>query len=232
MTCTSCGRAARAVVRTITEALPPGSQLALASRGGTEFPMARLRAQRGSLELGPEDLAMTPSEAAALLAATGIEADPRDLATLARRSEGWPAALYLGALSLGRGSDDRFLTEYVREELLEDTSPARLEFLTRTSVLERLTAPLCDAVLQRDDSAAELDALTRSNVPLETLDRGAGAFRYNALFAEVLRSAPATVPGLEASLHRAPAPGWSARTITSRPCATPSVPTTCRGPRG
>ena len=108
--------------------------------------MARLRAQRGSLELGPEDLAMTPSEAAALLAATGIEADPRDLASLARRSEGWPAALPLGALSLGRGSDDRFLTEYVREELLKDASPARLEFLTRTSVLERLFATPCSSV--------------------------------------------------------------------------------------
>ncbi|HEX2414666.1 MAG TPA: LuxR C-terminal-related transcriptional regulator [Thermoleophilaceae bacterium] len=196
-------RAARAVVRTITQALPPGSQLALASRGGAELPTARLRAQRGSVELGLEDLAMTPSEAAALLAATGIEADPRDLATLARRSEGWPAALYLGALSLGRGSDDRFLTEYVREELLQDTSPARLGFLRRTSVLERLTAPLCDAVLQRDDSAGELDALTRANVPLETLDRGAGAFRYNARFAEVLRSELRRLePGREASLHR------------------------------
>jgi LuxR family maltose regulon positive regulatory protein len=189
-------RAAQSVVRTISEALPPGSQLALASRGGTALPVARLRAQRRSLELGLEDLTMTRSEALALLTAAGLDAGAQDVAELMQRTEGWPAALYVAATS----PDDRFIIEYVREELLANLSPAHLEFLTGTSMLERLTPSLCDAVLERHDSAAELEALTQANVPLH---RGAGALRYNAVFAEVLRSQLHLLePGREASLNR------------------------------
>jgi LuxR family transcriptional regulator, maltose regulon positive regulatory protein len=189
-------RPARAVVRALRAALPPGAQLALASRSPAELPIGRLRAQGDSIEVGADDLAMTRSEAAALLAAAGLEAGAEDLSALIRRTGGWPAALHLAALSLaGEGSaaveafagDDRFVSEYVRQELLDEVSPSQLEFMMGTSVLEQLTAPLCDAVLKRDDSAGVLETLAQANVPLVALDRSGTGFRYNALFADVLR---------------------------------------------
>ncbi len=205
-------RPARAVVRALRAALPPGAQLVMASRGRADLPIGRLRAQGDSIELGTEDLAMTRSEAAALLAAAGLETGAKDLSALARRTGGWPAALYLAALSLaGQGSasveafggDDRFVSEYVREELLDGVSPSQLEFMMRTSVLEQLTAPLCDAVLQRDDSAGVLETLAQANVPLVALDRSGTAYRYNALFADVLRGElQRREPEREACLNR------------------------------
>ena len=196
-------RAAQSVVRTISETLPPGSQLALSSRGGAELPVARLRAQRRSLELGQEDLRMTRSEAVALLAAAGLDTAAQDVSELMQRTDGWPAALYLSALAPDRRWDDPLVVEYVRDELLANESPARLEFLMGTSVLQHLTPSLCDAVLHRDDSAAQLEALTRANVPIERLDRRAGTLRYNALFAEVLRSElRRREPGRESSVNR------------------------------
>ena len=191
--------AARRAVIAIGQALPADSQLALAGRSDSALPVGRLRAQRSSLELRAEHLAMTRSEAAALLDQAGVELAPDEVLSLVSRTEGWPAGLYLAALSLGGrnggrpdvkdfAGDDRFVSEYVREEFLAGLSAAELEFLTRTSVLEHLSASVCDAVLQRDDSATMLARLARSNVMLVPLDRTDTSYRYNELFGEALRS--------------------------------------------
>jgi LuxR family transcriptional regulator, maltose regulon positive regulatory protein len=206
--------ASRRVVMAIGQALPPGSQLALAGRSDSALPVARLRAEGSSLELRAEQFAMTRSEAAALLAQAGLELGPEEVLTLVGRTEGWPAGLHLAALSLGGrngdrpnvgqfAGDDRFVSDYVREEFLAGLSPEELKFVTRTSVLERLSAPLCDALLQRDDSARMLARLARSNVMLVPLDRTDTSYRYNELFGDALRSElRRREPGRRADLHR------------------------------
>jgi LuxR family maltose regulon positive regulatory protein len=206
--------AARRAVIAIGQALLADSQLALAGRSDSALPVGRLRAQRSSLELRAEHFAMTRSEAARLLGQAGVELAPEEVLSLVRRTEGWPAGLYLAALSLGGrngdrpdvedfAGDDRFVSDYVREEFLAGLSAAELEFLTRTSVLEQLSGSLCDAVLERDDSAPLLARLARSNVMLVALDRTDTSFRYNALFREALRSElRRREPRREAELHR------------------------------
>ncbi|MET0513527.1 MAG: LuxR C-terminal-related transcriptional regulator [Thermoleophilaceae bacterium] len=206
--------AARRSVIAIGQSLLPGSQLVLAGRSDSALPVGRMRAQGSSLELTAEQLAMTRSEAAGLMHQAGIELSPEEVLSLVRRTEGWPAGLHLAALSLrGRNGndataddfsgDDRFVSEYVREEFLSGLSAAETEFLTRTSVLERLSAPLCDAVLERDGSASMLARLARSNVMLVALDRSQTSYRYHGLFADVLRSElRRREPDHEAGLHR------------------------------
>jgi LuxR family maltose regulon positive regulatory protein len=201
------------VLQAIWQAVPAGAQLALAARGDAGLPVGRLRAHRSSIELRAADLALTRSEAGALLRMAGLALEPHDVLTLLRRTDGWPAGLYLAALSLshqgregrvaGFAGDDRYVSEYVREEVLAGLAAKRLEFLMQTSVFDRLTGPLCDAVLGRSDSAKELEALAHANVPIAVLDRNRTAYRYNPLFADVLRSELRRLePGRDAWLHR------------------------------
>lgn len=206
-------RESRRIVTAIWQAFGAGLQLALASRSDPLLPVGRLRAHGNSVELRTDDLAMTRSEASMLLDLAGVQLAPEQALTLARRTEGWPAGLYLAALSLraqGRdrpdvgefAGDDRFVAEYVREELLSGLSPAQLEFLTRTSVLERLSAPVCDAILDRRDSADMLARLARSNVLLTPLDRRDSSYRYHELYAKVLQAELRRLePGRDAELH-------------------------------
>jgi LuxR family maltose regulon positive regulatory protein len=213
-------RESRRVVTAICQAFGAGLQLALVSRSDAVLPIGRLRAHGCSLELRAEDLAMTRSEASMLLNLAGIRLAPDQALTLARRTEGWPAGLHLAALSLREqggapaveefAGDDRFVAEYVREEVLSGLPPAQLEFLIRTSVLERLSAPLCDAVLDRHDSAEMLARLASSNVLLAPLDRRDRSYRYHELFAMVLRAELSRLePGRDAELHRR-ASAWCA----------------------
>jgi LuxR family maltose regulon positive regulatory protein len=206
--------ASRRAVIAIGQALLPGSQLALAGRSDFALPVGRLRAQGSLLELRADQFAMTRSEAAGLLNQAGLELAPEEVLSLVRRTEGWPAGLHLAALSLrGRNvdrpdvekfaGDDRFVSDYVREEFLAGLSSEELKCVTRTSVLGHLSAPLCDAVLQRDDSASMLARLARSNVMLVPLDRTDTSYRYNELFGGALRSELRRLePGLESDLHR------------------------------
>ncbi len=206
--------AARRSVVAIGQSLLPGSQLVLSGRSDSALPVGRMRAHGSSIELTAEQLAMTRSEAAGLMHEAGLELSPDEVLSLVRRTEGWPAGLHLAALSM-RGQngdhaavedfsgDDRFVSEYVREEFLSGLSAAETEFLTRTSVLERLSGPLCDAVLERDGSASMLARLARSNVMLVALDRSQTSYRYHGLFADVLRSElRRREPDQEAGLHR------------------------------
>ncbi len=185
-------------VGVLVDHLPSGSQLAIAGRGESPLPLGRLRAEGRVVEIGTDDLAMDQSEAASLLRGADVEVSEAHCAELNRRTEGWPVALYLAALSLQMGGsgnggialdgDDRFLVDYLQSVLLSRLPAESVSFLTRTSVLERLSGPLCDAVLDRTGSADLLESLERSNLLLIPLDRRRRWYRYHHLFRELLRA--------------------------------------------
>jgi LuxR family transcriptional regulator, maltose regulon positive regulatory protein len=182
----------------LVDHLPQGSQLAVISRDEPPLPLARWRAEGRLAELGPGELAMDPLEAGRLLAAARVELPDGEVAELTRRTEGWPVALYLAALSIkaqaprngdgvGLSGRDRFLADYLQSVLLSRLSPTEVQFLTRTAVLDRLSGPLCDAVLDTSGSAAVLASLERSNLLVVPLDRQREWYRYHHLFQELLR---------------------------------------------
>ena len=183
----------------LARAMPSGSQLALASRSEPPLPIGSLRADRRVVELRAGDMAMTRSEAGALLAAAGIRVASGGLDTLMDRTEGWPAGLYLAALSLRAqpnvdgalsrfAGDDQVVADYLRDELLAQLEPDQLTFLLHTSVLGTLSGSLCDAVLDEAGSARMLGELARSNVLLVSLDRGGTEYRHHPLFGQMLRA--------------------------------------------
>jgi LuxR family maltose regulon positive regulatory protein len=178
---------------------PDGMQIAFASRAELPLPVARMRAQNLVTELGAAELAMTRAEAAGLCRAAGLRLETAELDTLVRRTEGWPAGLSLAARSLREhvvpgprlarfDGADRLVADYLRAEILAERSPEELEFALQTSVLDVLTAPLCDAVLERSDSAWMLARLTRANFPLVALDSSGERRRHHRLVAGMLRA--------------------------------------------
>jgi len=174
-------------------------QVVLASRGEPPLPMAALRSEGQLLELGVDDLALSEREAGALFALLDVELADPDLAELHRRTEGWPTGLYLAALALSRSprpangdlalaGNDRLVADYLRAELLSQVPESTVAFLTRTAVLDRLSGPLCDAVLDRTGSAAVLDSLDHSSFLLVPLDHRREWYRYHHLFLDLLRA--------------------------------------------
>ncbi len=202
------------VLRSIAEQLRPGAQMALGSRSDPPLPLGRLRAHGKLLELRSPDLAMATTDAAALLAETGLALEGTDVQALVDRTEGWPVGLYLAGISLrdqadvvgavaGFTGDDRIVTDYVRDELLSQVSTQTTRFLLRTSVLDRLSGPLCDALLGRSGSGSVLRTMSRSNLLLVSLDRKDGWYRYHTLLLETLRGElRRREPGHEAELNR------------------------------
>lgn len=177
--------------------VPPGSRLALASRSQPPLGLGKLRAHHQLVELGSDDLLMTTPEAHELLRASGVAVSLEAADQLVDRTEGWPAALYLAALALRSeddiggairnfGGDDRLIADYLREEFLTGLSSEDLNFLTRSSVLDRLSGPLCDSVLEREACGEKLRDLSRSNLLLVPLDRKDEQFRYHAMLREML----------------------------------------------
>ncbi len=214
--------AARDVIASVASQPPPGLTVALASRTDPPLPMPRLRMQGLLAEVRAADLAMTRPEAAALLRAAGLRFAASDLDALLRRTEGWPAGLSLaaralaaqGATALGLarvGGADRLVADYVREEVLDPLTDDERCFVTQTSALDVLTAPLCDAVLGQSGSADLLRRLGRTGFPLVALDRTGERFRHHRLLAEMLRAELRRGdPALETRLHRR-AGRWHAR---------------------
>ncbi len=180
--------------------LPPRMHLVVASRSEPSLPLARMRARGQLLELRAADLRCTPDEAAAFLHETmGVRLSFAHIAALEDRTEGWIAGLQLAALSL-RGSEDvatvlatfsggqRYVLDYLIEEVLERQPEEVRSFLLQTCILDRLTAPLCDALTGRDDGQTMLERLERENLFLLALDETRGWYRYHQLFAEALRN--------------------------------------------
>jgi LuxR family maltose regulon positive regulatory protein len=192
--------------------LPPGSQLAIGSRDRLPLPTARLRAQGGIVEVGVDELAMGDREAAALLQGAGVELGEDDVRELLRHTEGWPVGLYLAALAMTSGGpqagsgltftgDDRFMGDYLRSEILDRVSPAQAAFLTRTSILEGMSGPLCDATLGGTGSSRALEELENRNLLVMPADHRREWYRYHHLFRELLstelrRREPEIVPEL------------------------------------
>lgn len=215
--------ASLAIVGALVGGVPAGSQLAIAGRVEPPLHLGRLRASRRLTELRREDLTMTKGESAALLAAIGVELSPGQLDTIVRRTEGWPAALYLAGLALtesadaGRvlsrfAGDDRVVVDYLREEFLLPASGRQDQFLRQASVLERMHGDLCDAVLERDDSASILRDLSRSNMLLIPLDRTDEWFRFHPLLRDMLRSELRRCePEAAQGLHLRASEWWRAR---------------------
>jgi LuxR family maltose regulon positive regulatory protein len=207
-------KAAIDVLAGLVEHPPPGAQVVLASRCEPPLPLGRLRAHREVLELTPRDFVMTRGEAASLLQLAGVALCDADVDALVRRTEGWPAGLYLAALSLRDqtdaaaaiarfGGDDRIVSDYVADALLADLPAEQVAFLRRTSVLDRLSGPLCDAVLAQAGSAGTLRDLARANALVVRLDRTDEWYRYHGLLAQMLRAELRRhEPQLEGDLHR------------------------------
>ncbi|MCE3550702.1 LuxR C-terminal-related transcriptional regulator [Pseudonocardia sp. RS11V-5] len=215
--------AVHASLTDLLEHLPGALRLLVATRADPPLPLARMRARGRLAELRAEDLRFTVAESGALLgAATARSLSPEATATLAARTEGWAAGLQLAALSLARRTDverfvtefsgsNRFVLDYLTEEVLDGQSAAVRGFLLETSVLERLSGPLCDAVRGRDDSQELLEQIEQANLFLHPLDDVRRWWRYHHLFADLLRARLAREqPGRVADLHRA-AGDWFAR---------------------
>jgi LuxR family maltose regulon positive regulatory protein len=194
--------------------LPPAVQLVIITRADPRLPLARLRTIGDMVEIRMRGLRFTPMQAAVLVrAVSGAELSAADLADLVERTEGWPAGLYLAALSL-RGHPDpgafvrqftgnnRFVVDFLAEEVLGRQPAAVRQFLARTSILERFCAPLGDAVAGSHDAAEIIEVLDRENLFVVPLDETRDWYRYHHLFAQVLRSELARAePGTVAALH-------------------------------
>ena len=184
----------------LLEHLPPQIHLVIGSRADPALPLARLRGRGELVEIRAADLRFTPGEAAAYLnEAMGLALTAADVAALEGRTEGWIAALQLAALSLqgredvaafiaGFAGDDRYIVDFLAEEVLQRQPEHVQQFLLQTSILDRLSGPLCDAVTGQDGGKAMLAALERGNLFLVPLDDRRRWYRYHQLFADVLHA--------------------------------------------
>ena len=195
--------------------LPPWLHLVIASRADPALPLARMRARGELSEIRAAELRFTAEEAAAYLNETmGLQLTPQDVAALEGRTEGWIAALQLAALSMqgrddvasfiaGFAGDDRYVVDYLAEEVLA-RQPDRVQaFLLQTSILGRLSGPLCDAVTGQGGGKGMLEELDRKNLFLVSLDDRRRWYRYHHLFADVLQARLLDEqPGQVPDLHR------------------------------
>src|SRR3989441_8336742 len=185
----------------LLEHLPPHMHLVIATREDPPLPLARLRARGQLTELRATDLRFTPSEAAGFLnQGMGLNLSAEDITALETRTEGWIAGLQLAALSLQGHQDTisfiksftgshHFVLDYLVEEVLGQQPESIQTFLLRTSILDRLCGPLCDAVVL-DSSAsgqATLEYIEHANLFLVPLDNERRWYRYHQLFADLLR---------------------------------------------
>jgi LuxR family transcriptional regulator, maltose regulon positive regulatory protein len=197
--------------------LPPGFHLAVGSR--LQLSLGRLRSENRCAEFGPDDLAFTEEEARAVLVGAGVECSDEALRALVRRTEGWPAGVYLAALAIraapdaaeaagGIAGDDPLIVDYFRDQLLARESPETVRFLVRTSPLRQMCASLCDHVLGRSGSASRLADAARRNLFVVPLDRRGEWYRYHRLLADMLLAElRRREPGEEFQVHRRAA-GW------------------------
>ena len=183
----------------LLEHMPPKMHLIIATRVDPELPLSRFRGRGTMLEIGADDLRFTLDETGALLQGLlGVTLSPEDIRALLERTEGWVVGLKMAALSL-RGQQDvrsflstftgsqRYVMDYLMEEVLKQQSEQVQDFLLKTSVLERLSGSLCDFVVEGGDSAEMLRELERKHLFIVPLDESRQWYRYHHLFADLLR---------------------------------------------
>jgi LuxR family maltose regulon positive regulatory protein len=190
-----------AIISALIENLPHRSMVALAGRAQPKLPVASLRVDGPLLEFGAYELALSRREAEMLLRSCAVELDEEAMVDLLQRTEGWAAGIYLTALAardcresvdfpageMHVAGDDRYLADYIEAECMTGLAPELHEFLRRTSVLGKMCGPLCDALLERSDSAVALAAIERLNLFVVPLDRHREWYRFHCLFRELLR---------------------------------------------
>lgn len=197
----------------LARTLPETVTLVVASRKDIPFPLGVLRSQSEVTELSAEDLAMSIDEARELVEGFDVGYDDEQVAALHRHTEGWPVGMYLSLLAaasgretvepLGIHGDDRYLGDYLRSEVIDPLSPSQRSFLERSAVLDELSGPLCDFVLERTQSQQVLEDLAAANSLIVPLDRCSGRFRYHRLLSEFLVANLARrEPALVARLHQ------------------------------
>lgn len=199
--------------------LPPTAQIVLVTRVAPPLPIGRLRTTGDLVEIKTPELRFTATEAGKVVrAVSDVQLDEADLDVLLERTEGWPAGVYLAALSLRDQSspsrfvqqlsgDNRFIAEFLVEEVLSNQPRQIMEFLRRTAILDRFTPSLCDAVVGYSSAAGIIDVLERENLFLIPLGDDRQWYRYHRLFGQVLRSLlmetePENVPTLHARASR------------------------------
>ncbi|HEY5671244.1 MAG TPA: hypothetical protein VIS10_14725, partial [Anaerolineales bacterium] len=183
----------------LLEHLPPQMHLVIATREDPHLPLSRLRARGQLTELRAADLRFTSIEAAEFLNdVMGLYLSTVDIAALETRTEGWIAGLQFAAISM-QGSKDatgfiksftgshRYVLDYLVEEVLEQQSETIQSFLLQTSVLDRLNASLCNALLDQQDGQEYLEFLEHANLFVIPLDEERHWYRYHHLFADLLR---------------------------------------------
>jgi LuxR family maltose regulon positive regulatory protein len=201
-------------VEQLLDHLPAGVQVVISTRADPPLPLSRWRGRGQLTELRAADLRFSDAEASALLERLQLAVGPDDVERLVERTEGWAAGLSLAGLSMSRRDDtsgfvqefagtDRHVLDYLGSEVLAGLAPEARRFLVQSSVLHRLSGPLCDAVLERRGSGRLLDELERSNAFVVPLGGTREWYRLHHLFAEVLKSELRTEhSGLSPVLHR------------------------------
>lgn len=201
--------ACRDVLEVLLDAVPDGSQIVLASRHEQPY-LARLRAEGTTFEITANELRIDREGAKTIFRGADAKVSDEDIDLAVDRCEGWATGLFLWALAVNAGADvgtigggERFVADYLYGEALRGLSGELRDFLRRTAVLEQLSGPLCDAVLERDDSQSVLRALEARNVFIVALDGHRRWFRYHALFRDFLLGELAEAEGVGAAeLHR------------------------------
>jgi LuxR family maltose regulon positive regulatory protein len=197
------------VLSVVISGLPEGSQLVAASR--SEQPhLPRLRASGDAVEFVASDLALDAAGAEQIFAAAHLNLPHALAAAVTERTEGWPVGMYLAAV-IARDShgdaaritgDDRYVADYLYRESLAQLPESVQRFLRCTAVLDQLSAPLCDAILQESGADAQLRDLEARSLFLVPLDRRRGWYRYHSLFREFLLGELRRVePNAVAKLH-------------------------------
>ena len=196
--------------------LPPQIYLVIATRADPPLPLSRLRGRGQLIELRTADLRFTPDEAAAFLnQVMGLRLPAEDVAALEARTEGWIVGLQMAALAMqGQGTEriasfvaafagsHRYILDYLTDEVLLQQPESVQTFLLQTAILDRLTAPLCDAVTERSDGQTMLERLEAANLFIVPLDDERRWYRYHHLFANLLRRRLSrTQPDLLPALH-------------------------------
>lgn len=201
----------------LLEHQPPQMHLVISTREDPPLALSRLRARRQMADIRQRDLQFTLEETTEFLARMmGLDVPADAITALQQRTEGWVAGLQLAALSMQQSDDirqfvadfagsHRYILDYLVEEVFQRQAPQVQDFLCKTSILNRLTAPLCDAVTERNDSRQMLLALDQAHLFIVRLDESRQWYRYHRLFRDLLRMQSA---GLDAAALHARAARW------------------------
>jgi LuxR family transcriptional regulator, maltose regulon positive regulatory protein len=195
------------------ERAPESVQIVISSRADPGLPLARLRAHGDLAELRAEQLRLLPDESRELFRQANVDLHLEDIGRLTDRTEGWAAGLHLVSIALrdqpearayveAFSGDTRHVLDYLARDVFDAVPEHIRDFLLRTSILDTLSAPLCDRILGISTSATLLAEIEHANLFLVPLDESSGTYRYHQLFGKMLqRELALTDPGLVSELH-------------------------------